>query len=111
MHEVSIMMSILDTALEEAKKANAVKITNINLLIGAKSGVVVDSLEFAFEMVTRDTIAEQAKLDIELVPFRGECLSCGEQFESEDFLICNKCGSFGKLISGQELNIQSIEVE
>ncbi len=110
MHEVSIMMSILDTALEEAQKANAEKILNIRLLIGAKSGVVVDSLEFAFEMVTRDTIAEQAKLNIELIPFMGECTSCGRQFESEDFLVCDKCGGFAKLISGQELNIQSIEV-
>ncbi len=110
MHEVSIMMSILDTALEEANKVNAKKITTIHLLIGAKSGVVVDSLEFAFEIVTKETIAENAKLYIEQVPLRGECLSCGEQFESEDFLVCNQCGNFGKMISGQELNIQSIEV-
>ena len=111
MHEVSIMMSIMDTALKTATEEQAQKITRIALQIGAKSGVVVDSLEFAFEMVAKNTIAEGALLEIESIPLKGECLGCGHQFFSKDFLVCDKCGHFAKAISGQELNIQSIEVE
>ena len=111
MHEVSIMMSIMDIVLKTAEKEQAASVSRISLEIGAKSGVVVDALEFAFDMVTRDTIAENAKLDIELVPLRGECLACGNLFESDEFLICDKCGNFAKVISGQELNIKSIEVK
>ncbi|MCP4751300.1 MAG: hydrogenase maturation nickel metallochaperone HypA [Proteobacteria bacterium] len=111
MHEVSIAMSILDIALEEARKAEAKKISGIRLQIGAKSGVVVDSLEFAFEMVTKNTPAEDARLDIERIPFRGECVACGHLFECDDFLICDRCGHFGKIVSGRELEIKSIEVE
>lgn len=111
MHEVSLMMSIMDVALETAKKEKANKVNRISLLIGAKSGVVVDSLEFAFEMVTKNTIAEEAVLEVKTTPLKGECVSCGNIFVSDEFLICDKCGNFAKAISGQELNIQSIEVE
>lgn len=111
MHEVSIMMSIMDMALQTAKEENAKKIKKISLRIGAKSGVIVDSLEFAFEMVTKGTIAEDATLAIESIPLKGECLGCGHQFTSDEFLVCDKCGNFAKVLSGQELNIQSIEVE
>ncbi len=111
MHEVSLMMSIMDIALKTAKQENAKCINRISLQIGAKSGVVVDSLEFAFDMVTKNTIAENASLEIESIPLRGECLVCGHQFDSNDFLVCDKCGNFAKAISGQELNIKLIEVD
>lgn len=111
MHEVSLMMSIMDIALQTAKQENAHRINRISLEVGSKSGVVVDALEFAFDMVTRNTIAEGSVLEIETVPLKGECLVCGHHFESTDFLVCDKCGHFGKAISGQELNIKSIEVD
>lgn len=110
MHEVSLMMSILDIALETADKENAKSIKKISLRVGAKSGVVVDSLEFAFDMVTKNTIAENATLEIESIPLRGECVVCGHRFDSDEYLVCSKCGNFAKAISGQELNIKSIEV-
>ena len=111
MHEVSIMMSIMDVALKTASDEGASKIKKISLKIGKKSGVVEDSLEFAFDMVTKNTIAEEASLEIESIPLVGECLSCGNVFESEEFLVCPKCDNFAKALSGQELTIQSIEVE
>jgi len=105
------MMSIMDIAFRTARDENACKINKISLQIGEKAGIVVDSLEFAFEMVTKNTIAKDASLEIETVPLKGECLVCGLQFVSSEFLICTECGNFAKAISGQELNIQSIEVE
>lgn len=104
-------MSILDLALEEASKNGAEKILRISLEVGEKSGVVIDALEFAFETVTRNTPAEGAALTIHSIPYKGECVSCGNIFESSDFLVCNLCGNFGKIISGQELRIKSIEVD
>ena len=111
MHEVSVMMSIMDTVSNAAKEENAEKVTKISLLIGKKSGVMVDSLRFAFDMVAADTVAKGAELEIEEVPFRGQCQSCGHEFTSEDFLVCDECGGFAKILSGQELSIKSIEVE
>ena len=111
MHEVSIMMSIMDTALEVAEQNNAQKIIKITVEIGEKSGVVKDALEFAFETVTKETIAEQSTLEVITIPFKGECLECGHVFLSDYFLVCDKCGNLGKMISGKELRIKSIEVD
>jgi hydrogenase nickel incorporation protein HypA/HybF len=111
MHELSIMTSIMDIVLEEASKVEATVVERIALDIGKRSGVVIDALEFAFEIATKGSIAQKAVLVINSIPFKGECLSCGNQFISEDFLICDKCGAFGKIISGQELQIRSIEVK
>lgn len=105
------MMSIMDIALKTAKDERATRINKISLQIGEKAGIVVDSLEFAFEMVTKNTIAEKACLEIETMPLKGECLACGYQFTGGEFLVCTKCGNFARAISGQELTIQSIEVE
>lgn len=111
MHEVSLMMSILDLVLEEASRENAKTIRNISLEVGEKSGVVVEALEFAFDTVIRGTIAEGARMTIHLIPYRGECLVCGYQFDCDDFIVCSKCGNFGKIVSGQELRVKSIEVD
>jgi hydrogenase nickel incorporation protein HypA/HybF len=110
-HEVSLMMSIMDIVIQTAEKEKAESVVCISLEVGKKSGVVADALEFAFDMVTKGTIAENARLDMEVVPLKGECLNCGHLFENEEFLICDKCGHFGKVLSGQELNIKSIEVK
>jgi len=105
------MLSVLESSLDIARKEEANQITKITLKIGEKSGVVVDSLRFAFESVRLNTIAEHAELEIDLIPFQGECLHCGAIFRAENFLICGQCGNIGKLISGQELQIQSIEID
>ncbi|MBF0286896.1 MAG: hydrogenase maturation nickel metallochaperone HypA [SAR324 cluster bacterium] len=106
------MMSILDTCQQEAEKAGAGRVSKIHLQIGERSGVVVDSLKFVFSMATQDTMAEGAELEIDLIPFEGECPHCNRRFHaSAGFLVCDQCGNYAKLIGGQELNIKSIEVE
>lgn len=112
MHELSIMMSILETCQTEAKKAQAAKIKKIHLQIGERSGVVVDSLQFVFDMAIHNTMAEGATLEIESIPLEGECRQCHHRFyATEGFLVCNQCGAPGDVIHGQELNISRIEIE
>ncbi|MBT4287053.1 MAG: hydrogenase maturation nickel metallochaperone HypA [Deltaproteobacteria bacterium] len=111
MHEVSIMMSIIDTALDVAKQNDAQKITKITVEIGEKAGVVKDALEFAFETVTKETIATQANFEIITIPFKGQCISCDHIFTGDNYLVCDKCGNLGKMITGNELRIKSIEVD
>ena len=112
MHELSIMISVVDICLEQAKQENATKITSIQLEVGDKAGVVIDSLEFACDAVTRGTIAEGAALDIVRVPLIGKCLDCGFEFEAVDGkLVCPKCEGWAGMVKGKELNILSIEID
>lgn len=114
MHEVSLMMNILETVRRAAEDENADRVTKVVLKVGERSGVVADALRFAFDTASRETVAEGAALEIQTIPLRGECLACGHQFEPERSrsraLICDKCGNFAKAVSGRELTIESIEV-
>ena len=66
-------------------------------------------------VVSKDTIAEQAKLIIERIPAVIRCKKCGHSFAITrgDFqFLCRKCESDDiELLSGREFKIESIEVE
>src|SRR3974377_246855 len=92
MHELSIMQSALNMALEQARLAGADRVHTMRLRVGALSGVVPDALEFAFAALTPGTAAEGAALAIENVPARFWCRSCSQEFEAEDLLAeCPGC--------------------
>ena len=60
MHELSLAQALLDLA---QKNAQGKRILALRVRVGALSGVVTDSLSFAFEMISRGTPAEGARLD------------------------------------------------
>ncbi len=107
------MQSALQLALDRAREAQASKVYCIRLRVGELSGVVPDSLQFAFEALTPGTAAEGAKLDIEHVPARFWCAQCQREFVVEDtFPECPDCHvPSGELRTGRELEIASLEVE
>jgi hydrogenase nickel incorporation protein HypA/HybF len=66
MHEVGIAQEVLSIVLEQAENQKVSRIHRITLRVGDQSGVVPEALEFAFEVVTRGTMAEEAELVLEL---------------------------------------------
>jgi hydrogenase nickel incorporation protein HypA/HybF len=113
MHEVSICESILDILKETAAKEGAKKVTSVRLRVGEMAGVLEDSLRFAFEVVTKDTLAEGARLDIENVPLAARCRSCGREFRIVGYAFsCKHCDSPEiEVVSGRELLIEDIDLE
>jgi hydrogenase nickel incorporation protein HypA/HybF len=113
MHELSIMDSALNMALEQAEKAGALQVHEIRLRIGALSGVVPEALQFAFEALTAGTIAENARLAIEEVPARFWCSSCSREFEATDlFSDCPGCHRpSSDLRAGREMELASMEID
>lgn len=107
MHELSIAGAIVDTALKHAA-GRQVKVVTVRA--GALRQVVPDSLEFYFGFVTRDTGCEGARLELIEVPARLRC--CGEEWQV-DFpdLRCAECGGAAEIVAGDELEVESIEVE
>jgi hydrogenase nickel incorporation protein HypA/HybF len=65
MHELSIAEELLQIITEKASQVGIGKIERINLKIGEFSGILPDALVFAFEMLSRDTIAQSAEIEIE----------------------------------------------
>ena len=112
MHELSIAESILDLAIEEAKKRNSSAVVAIKLRLGEFTGVAREALEFGFEIARQGTLAERAVLEIEVVPFKTRCPSCGLIGRPiDDFcLICAACGSPMGIISGREMQLEYLEL-
>jgi hydrogenase nickel incorporation protein HypA/HybF len=113
MHEMAVTQSVLDIAAKHARRAGASRITQINLVIGELSGVVDDSVQFYFDFLSRDTIAEGAKLVFERRPAVYRCRECETDFHPEGFdWNCPACGEMAfEVVSGREFRIESIEVE
>jgi hydrogenase nickel incorporation protein HypA/HybF len=113
MHELSIMDSALNLALDQAQKAGATRVHVIRLRIGTLSGVVPEALQFAFEALATGTLADGAALDIENVPARFWCPACTREFPSDDFFAeCPACHRpSGDLRTGREMELASMEIE
>jgi len=113
MHELSVTTSVLDIAVEHAKRASAQRILKINLVIGDLAGFVDDSVQFYFDMLSADTLAAGAELVIQHIPPRVRCRACGFEFEPKDLnWACPQCLAIGgDVLSGQEFQVESIEVE
>ena len=112
MHEFAVAQSLLEIVEHEALRHAGAPVTRIWLRIGHLSAVVPDALRFAFAALSRDGIAEGAVLEIEEVPLRIRCRACAEEFVLEDpFFVCPQCaGAEVELISGRELEIDSMEI-
>lgn len=113
MHEMSIALSIIDLASEQAKAANARKIMEIELDIGSMSGVEIEALNFALEVAVLDSMLESSHIKINHIKAVSECLECGHSFDSETIINpCPKCNELNtQIIKGKELQVKSILIE
>ncbi len=113
MHELAITQSMFDLVMEQAKKAKAKKVGKVNLVIGEMTGVVGECVQFYFDFISKETIAEGAVLSFAMVPPKAQCRGCDKTFELGEFeWTCPYCkGSSLEIIAGQELYVDSIEVE
>lgn len=113
MHELSITENILSITLDNARQANATRVSSVNLVIGELSGVVDECVDFYFNLIARDTIAAGAVLNIQHQPTMFRCRSCTAEFSPrEQDYSCPECHKTEcDIISGRDLYIESIEVE
>ncbi len=112
MHEVSIMQNTLDLAIAQAQQTGATKIDCLTLNIGELSGVIPEALEFAFEILTQETIAADAQLEIKIIPAVCYCQQCDRDFEPDDYIYeCPYCQQISSnILTGRELELASIVV-
>ncbi|OOM80761.1 hydrogenase maturation nickel metallochaperone HypA [Clostridium sp. BL-8] len=113
MHEVSIMENAIKIVQEKAKENNLKNISKITIKVGKLSGVMPEALEFAFQGLSKGTMAEGAQFLIEKVNATAKCDDCKITFEIDHFnKLCPKCNKFcTNILSGYELYINTIEGE
>lgn len=113
MHEMSIALSIVDLAEEQAKRAHAGKVVEIELDIGSLSGIEIEALNFALEIAVKETLLEAARIKINRIEAVSECLTCGNTFVSEGFIhLCPSCRKTNiRILRGKEMQVKSLLVE
>lgn len=112
MHELSIVLSILDIAEKQVKEHHAHSVEEIELEIGQLAGVEWDALDFAWEAATKNTALEHAQRSVTRIDGAAKCLECSLVFSAENlFTPCPQCGSyFSDFIRGKELRIKSLTI-
>lgn len=113
MHELSIIASLFEILEDKAREQNARRITAVKLRVGRLSGAVPELLESAFDTYKKGTLADGARLEIEIVPFALRCRQCGgESFPDEPTYSCAACGSREiELLGGMDVFVEQIEIE
>ncbi len=113
MHELSVTEALLKTASEIGEQQNAKRVAVLIIKIGKLSGIIDDSVQFYWDIISKETICEGSRLDFTRIPAKFECQHCMHQFEMEDELIpCPRCQGMNLVtIQGDEFLLESIEIE
>ena len=112
MHELSVTESILEIAIRHAQQSKAARVINLYLVIGQLSSILDDSVQFYWDMISKDTIAEGAKLHFQRIPARLVCQDCQTEYTPAGDLTCPNChGSHVRVTAGNEFRLDSIDVE
>jgi hydrogenase nickel incorporation protein HypA/HybF len=111
-HEVSLLENILDTLQSYAQSQHFTKVIQIELEIGALSGVSADALQFGFDAVMKGSLAEQATLTIHPISGVGKCRVCNTYSQLTTLHDpCHHCGAFGMMVTkGTQMRIKALKV-
>lgn len=126
MHEYSLACEIFETVISTANDNKAISVNSITLIIGSLTHVNPDQLLFCLEVLSRDSIAEGAAVNVDFVQPCIEC-ECGyrrdpvitemEHIDSHPsiyeyaVMTCPECGKLLQFAGGDDLIVQTIDIE
>jgi hydrogenase nickel incorporation protein HypA/HybF len=108
MHEMAITQSVVDAVCEHA---GGRRVRSVRLQVGALCAVVPDSMLFCFDLAAEGTLADGARLDLDVEPGSARCRTCGSEFGLSDPILLCPCGSADvEVLTGRDLKILTMEV-
>jgi hydrogenase nickel incorporation protein HypA/HybF len=113
MHELSIAMSIVEMAQEEAERQSA-QVDAVHLDLGALSGVVKEALLFSYQVACDGTLLEGSRLVVKEIPVEVYCPICRtpKTLLSMQWFSCPDCGTpTPEVIHGKELMVTALELK
>ena len=114
MHELSIAMSLLEVATDEAERRGGVEVIALHIRLGPLSGVVKEALISAWELACEGSPLAGSRIVVEEVPLVVHCPACDidAPAEAPHRLRCSRCGTpTGEIVAGHELELFALEVE
>ena len=86
MHEMTLAFNLIKIIETQAAQHQPKKISTVWVEIGALAGIEIHALEFSFNIANKNTIANNAKLNIIKKPGEAWCKIC------EQAMIINRLG-------------------
>lgn len=112
MHEYSIVQALMTQVTEQAQRRQARRVVRIRVRIGELSGVDADLLSTAFSTFAQvHERYARTSLEIERVPLTWGCSACTRTFEQGARLRCPDCNLPARLVRGDEIILDQIEME
>lgn len=115
MHELTLISGLLDMIRSSAEQNRIKKVNKIYLVVGKSSMVMVDSLQFCFEVLSgQEPLFKGSELLIQERETILQCRECGQEFmlDNNHSYICPFCtAATTEMISGRELYVESYEGE
>lgn len=114
MHELAVTENIIRICCDEVKRHNVQRVLEVRLEIGELKGLVPNCIQYYFDIASKGTPAEGAKIIINKIPITMKCKKCGNEKEVTPCInyTCENCGSGDfSMVKGNEFLIQSLEVE
>jgi hydrogenase nickel incorporation protein HypA/HybF len=113
MHEMSLAESVVKIAEDAAQREGFARVKTVWLEVGVLAAVDPEAMHFCFDAVTRDSIAEGARLEIITVPGSARCSDCARTVPvTARYDPCPECGGHQlQMIGGTEMQVKELEVE
>ncbi len=113
MHELSLAENILQIIEDAAHQQNFTCVKTVWLEIGQLACVEQESLRFYFKIVSNDSVAQQAKLEIITLAGQAWCDQCQLEVTLASLHdSCPNCDQYGlKITGGDTMQIKELEVE
>jgi hydrogenase nickel incorporation protein HypA/HybF len=113
MHEMSLAEGIVQLVEDTVRADGCTKVKAVWLEIGQLAAVEKEALRFCFDAVTRDTVAEGARLEIVDMPGQGRCVQCAANVSvTALYEACPVCGGYQvQVTGGNEMRVKELEVE
>ncbi len=94
MHELSLVQGLFRQLDLLAREHKTTSISNVLVEVGSFAGIVIDSFEFAFEVLAKENdLLKNAELEIVVPATQYRCLQCQHVTTSEKDMpgVCPKC--------------------
>jgi hydrogenase nickel incorporation protein HypA/HybF len=113
MHEMSIAESVLQIVEDTTRSGGYTRVKAVWLEIGQLANVEKESLRFCFDAVTRDSVAQDARLEIIETAGQGWCMQCACNVPITALHEpCPTCGSYQiQVTGGEEMRVKELEIE
>ena len=113
MHELGIVMNVLEQVDAVATENNAEKVLKVTMEVGEVSSIVPELFTDAFNWAKKKTsFLKDAALEMIIIEGRTYCQSCGETYKTTEYgKKCPHCGSGETyLLTGDQVIIKDIAV-